>query len=75
MGRAVEDSDPATPQGKSLVPAFTNRPIDRDAIFWEHEGNRAVRVGDWKLVANGPGGPWELYDLKTDRIESNNLAA
>ena len=33
-------------EGKSLVPAFAGRPIDRDAIFWEHEGNRAVRAGD-----------------------------
>jgi arylsulfatase len=40
-----------------------------------HEGNRAVRVGDWKLVAAGNNAPWELYDLKTDRAESNNLAA
>ncbi len=63
------------PEGKSLVPAFANLPLDRDAIFWEHEGNRAVRAGDWKLVAKGPGGPWELYDLKTDRVEANNLAA
>ncbi|MFO0930792.1 MAG: hypothetical protein U0736_27800 [Gemmataceae bacterium] len=44
----------ATPlEGKSLVPAFADRPIDRDALFWEHEGNRAVRVGDWKAVAKG----------------------
>jgi arylsulfatase len=34
-----------------------------------------VRVGDWKLVAKGPGGPWELYDLRTDRTEMNDLAA
>ncbi len=62
-------------EGRSLVPAFADRAIDRDALYWEHEGNRAVRVGDWKLVAKGPGAPWELYDLATDRIESNNLAA
>jgi arylsulfatase A-like enzyme len=42
--------------------------------WWLHEGNRAVRVGDWKLVA-AKGDPWELYDLKTDRAEQNNLAA
>jgi arylsulfatase len=62
-------------EGKSLVPAFADRPIDRDAIYWEHEGNRAVRAGDWKLVAKGPGGAWELYDIKSDRTESNDLAA
>lgn len=61
--------------GKSLLPALAGQPIERDAIYWEHEGNRAVRSGDWKLVAKGPGGPWELYDIATDRTESNDLAA
>ena len=41
-------------EGKSLVAAFANGPLDRD-LFWEHEGNRAVRTGNWKLVAKGPG--------------------
>ncbi len=62
-------------EGKSLAPAFANKPIDREAIFWEHEGNRAIRVGDWKLVAKGPGGSWELYDIAKDRVESHDLAA
>jgi len=61
-------------EGKSLLPAFDNKPIDREAIYWEHEGNRAVRVGQWKLVAKGARGPWELYDLEADRTETNNLA-
>ncbi len=61
--------------GKSLLPALAGRPIEREAIFWEHEGNRAVRAGDWKLVAKGPGGPWELYDITADRTESNDLSA
>jgi arylsulfatase len=61
-------------EGKSLVPAFANRPIERDAIYWEHEGNRAIRVGDMKLVARGWEGKWELYDLATDRIESRDLS-
>jgi len=39
-----------------------------------HEGNAAIRVGDWKLVRLGRGGPWELYDLKTDRTELHDLA-
>jgi arylsulfatase A-like enzyme len=62
-------------EGKSLLPAFENRPIDREALYWEHEGNRAVRIGNWKLVAKGPAGKWELYDLATDRTEMNDLAA
>ena len=57
------------------MPTFDGKPIERDAIYWEHEGNRAVRSGDWKLVAKGPGGPWELYDIAADRTESNDLAA
>jgi arylsulfatase len=62
-------------EGKSLVPAFGNKPIERDAIFWEHEGNRAVRSGDWKLVAKSPGGRWELYNIPADRAEAKDLAA
>jgi arylsulfatase A-like enzyme len=60
-------------EGKSLVPAFANRPIQRGPLFWEHEGHRAVRDGKWKLVAN-KGLPWELYDLEADRVELKNLA-
>ncbi|HOX58361.1 MAG TPA: arylsulfatase [Candidatus Paceibacterota bacterium] len=62
-------------EGRSLVPAFDNQPIKRDALYWEHEGNAAVRVGDWKLVRQGRKGPWELYDLKADRTEQRDLAA
>jgi arylsulfatase len=62
-------------EGTSLAPAFAGQPIDREAIYWEHEGNRAVRVGDWKLVAKGPDGKWELYDIAKDRVERNDLAA
>ena len=60
--------------GKSIIPAFDDRPIKREAIYWEHEGNRAVRVGKWKLVAKGSDGIWELYDMEADRTELNNLA-
>jgi arylsulfatase len=62
-------------EGRSLVPAFDNKPIEREALYWEHEGNAAVRVGDWKLVRLGRKGEWELYDMKADRSELNNLAA
>jgi arylsulfatase len=61
-------------QGKSLLPLFGGR--DRkghEALFWEHEGNCAVRKGKWKLVSKHPGG-WELYDLEADRTETTNLA-
>jgi len=60
-------------EGKSLAPAFDNKPIQREAIYWEHEGNRAVRQGKWKLVSKHPG-QWELYDIEADRTELTNLA-
>lgn len=62
-------------EGRSLAPLFTGGKIQRDAIYWEHEGNRAVRVGDWKLVAKGRKGAWELYDMARDRTELHDLAA
>jgi arylsulfatase len=60
-------------EGKSLSPAFDNKPIQREAIYWEHEGNRAVRQGKWKLVSRHPG-KWELYDIEADRTELTDLA-
>ena len=61
-------------EGISLHPALLGQDIERDApIFFEHEGNRAVRDGRWKLVAKGVNGPWELYDMVADRTEMNNL--
>lgn len=67
---------PITPlEGNSLVPIFRGeeRP-GHEAIFFEHFGGRAVRRGDWKLVARS-GGPWELYHLAADRTETRDLAA
>jgi arylsulfatase len=53
---------------------LTGKAIQRSQpIFWEHEGNRAVRAGKWKLVAK-ENQPWELYDIEADRTELNNLA-
>ncbi|MGV3531621.1 MAG: arylsulfatase [Chthoniobacteraceae bacterium] len=68
-------SNKSTPmEGISLVPTFRGAKLKRDApLFWEHEGNRGVRDGDWKLVARFEQ-PWELYDLSADRTELNNLA-
>ena len=61
--------------GKSLIAAFgTDTTIERDCLWWMHEKHRALRQGDWKLVALN-GQDWELYDLKTDRAEQKNLAA
>lgn len=59
-------------RGESLIPAFEKGERERGPIYWEHEGNRAVRKGDFKLVSRH-GQPWELYNMKYDRTELNNL--
>jgi arylsulfatase len=62
-------------EGVSLRPAFSGGALNRGRpLYFEHEGNRAVRDGRWKLVAKGPEGAWELYDLEADRTETTNLA-
>ncbi len=70
------DGKPVPPSpGKSLVPVLAaDGSVDRDCLWWLHEGNRAIRIGDWKLVAAGQDGPWELYDLSVDRSEMTDLA-
>ena len=67
-------------EGKSLQPVFENdKRKSHEAIFWEHEGNRAVRQGKWKLVSRyneqeKRDGSWQLYNMEVDRTEMNNLA-
>jgi len=68
-GRAI---DPL--EGRSLMPVFGRDGGARPPMFWEHEGNAAVRIGQWKLVKRYPL-DWELYDLEADRTELNDLAA
>jgi arylsulfatase len=60
-------------EGESMLPLLRGEPFRKEALFWEHEGNRAVRQGRWKLVCKYPG-DWELYDMETDRTELNDLA-
>jgi arylsulfatase len=69
-GKAIQPME-----GVSLRPAFAGRTLKRtQPIFFEHEGNRAIRSGKWKLVSKYLDG-WELYDITADRVERNDLAA
>jgi arylsulfatase len=70
-GHAVESLE-----GQSLLPVFANDGdvAGRKPMFWEHEGNAAVRIGKWKLVKRYPR-DWELYDMDADRTELHDLAA
>jgi arylsulfatase len=61
-------------EGRSLLPVFGGKTLERGPLFWEHEGNQAVREGKWKLVLRH-GGAWELYDMEADRTELHDLAA
>ncbi len=75
-------------EGESLMGVFSdNEPLDRETLYFEHGGNRAVRQGNWKLVSKAfprnwrfvrvdeiPMDQWALYDLEKDRTETNNLA-
>lgn len=60
--------------GKSLVPTFSRETsLDRELLFFEHQGGEALRMGDWKIV-HGKKEPWQLFNLKDDRTETTNLA-
>jgi arylsulfatase A-like enzyme len=62
--------------GRSLVPAFAKDvPLARDFLYFHHENNRALRIGDWKLVSKQPNtNDYALYDLSRDRSEQDNVA-
>jgi arylsulfatase len=72
-------SDPGAPPlpGRSLVPSFQrDGAVQRDELFFHHDQNRALRMGDWKLTSGRPEqARWRLYNLKDDRCESVDLAA
>ena len=75
-------------EGESLLPVFNGQALEREAIYWEHEGNRAVRMGKWKLISKASkkrsfiwdkvnvlaAENWELFDMEMDRTEMNDLA-
>jgi arylsulfatase A-like enzyme len=81
----VFDTNPIQPlEGISLVPALNKQNTKREFLFWEHSANRAIRIGDWKLVARvknqkkftpADENAWELYNLDKDPSETNDLSA
>jgi arylsulfatase A-like enzyme len=80
--KSLDGHDVLLGEGVSLVPAFDGKQLARkDPLFMEHEGNAFIRDGDWKLVGRAVAptkgvqpDKWELYNLKTDGTEMNNLA-
>ena len=71
-----EGRRPVPAEGISLLPLAEGRRLPVRPIFAEHEGNRMVRLGRWKLVASYYNGQrWELYDIAHDRTEQHDLAA
>lgn len=78
-GSADALTSPSAPKrpGKSLLPVIRQDntvTVSRDTLWWLHEGNRALRAGPWKIVSAGKDSPWELYYMKEDRTETENLA-
>jgi arylsulfatase A-like enzyme len=62
--------------GRSFVPALKkDGAIQRESLYFNHNDNRAIRAGNWKLIATGANGPWELYDLAKDRSEQHDVSA
>jgi arylsulfatase A-like enzyme len=72
--KAKDGNQPPALAGTSLQPIFEgSQRTDRGPIFWEHEGNAAIRDGKWKLVSRFPDA-WELHDMDADRTEMHNVA-
>ena len=76
----TRELDTASPEAQALKEMLHVDPryakdgtVDRQSIWWLHEGNRALRAGNWKIVTDKDR-PWELYDLSTDRSETKDLA-
>ncbi len=78
--KTYKGNDIVPTSGKSLRPLFQEAPkrIHTEPIFWEHEGNKAVRLGRYKLVQKWEPDitdNWELYDMEKDRTEMHDLSA
>ena len=85
---AIEAADGTVPngiEGRSILPLLTSgrqAPFQRDNFFTRREGNQrymgdsswALRRGPWKLLKNRPDGPWELFHLENDPLETTDLS-
>jgi len=70
---AEKKTGPAYP-GTSLNPVFKGKgKAEVRDLWWAHDGHRAYRSGDWKIVSK-KGKDWELYDMGEDRTERKDLA-
>lgn len=73
--KAFEGKPLKPTEGISLINVFKNNAKTlHDTLYWEHEGNKAVRTGKWKLVYELAYNKWELYDMETDRTETHDLS-
>lgn len=62
-------------QGVSLIPVFTGSALTRkEPIYFEHQGNRGIRSGEWKLVSTRFDLKWELYNVEKDPTELYDLS-
>ena len=74
LGVKADETTPGKP-GSSIAKIFSQDTSDLPhPLWWLHEGNRAIRVGDWKLVS-AKNDAWELFNIEKDRTETENLAA
>lgn len=71
--RSYNGHDIIPMEGRSLNPILNGENVEDIPLFWEHEGNAAIRIGKWKLVKEYPG-EWELFDMYSDRTEMNDLS-
>ncbi|MCH2202019.1 MAG: arylsulfatase [Fuerstiella sp.] len=70
----IDGTPVPTRPGNSLLPAFASPNSEvHESLWWMHEGHRAFRSGNWKLVA-AKGDPWALYNLADDRGEQHDLS-
>ncbi len=85
----TKNAIPASVDGYSMVPSLTGRGVQykHDYLYWELPSydwtldsympdglQQAIRVEDWKLLRHNSKKNWELYNLKADPGETNDIA-